>query len=167
MAGKAHFLKLARYNAWANARLFAACAKLHEHDYLKPRPAFFGSLHGTLNHLLVTDRMWLARFEGRPVPAVALNHVLYGDLIGLKVAREAEDAHLIRFLEGLEETRLARDFTYESVSAGRSVTLPLADILTHVFNHHAHHRGQAHGLLSQTSVAPPDLDYAYFLLEGR
>lgn len=167
VVAKAHFLKLAEYNRWANARLYAACARLHEADYLKARPSFFGSLHGTLNHLLVTDRMWLARFEKRPPPTLMLNHILYADLIGLRVAREAEDAHLIRFFEGLDESRFEGDLTYESVAAQRSFTLPFADVCTHMFNHHAHHRGQAHGLLSQTAVPPPDLDFAYFLMEGR
>lgn len=164
--GTAHYLQLARYNQWANARLYAACARLHEPDYLKARPAFFGSLHGTLNHGLVTDRMWLARFEGRPVPAIPLNHVLYADLVGLRVSREAEDAHIVRFFEGLEAKRLTEDLTYTS-AAGPTYTLPLAALFTHFFNHQTHHRGQAHDQLSQTPVPPPELDLVLFLLEGR
>ncbi len=167
MAGKAHYLQLAAYNQWANARLYAAAARLHEADYLKARPSFFGSLHGTLNHILVADRLWLARFERRPAPAASLNHMLYADLIGLRVAREAEDAHVIRFFEGLDETRLAGDLTYESVTERKTLTLPFGPLCTHFFNHQTHHRGQAHGLLSQTEVAPPELDFVYFLLERR
>ena len=56
------FTTLARYNRWANRRVYEACAALSDADYRRPRPAFFGSIHGTLNHLLAGDRVWLGRF---------------------------------------------------------------------------------------------------------
>jgi uncharacterized damage-inducible protein DinB len=70
---RGHLRRMARYNAWANRRLYAACAQLAEDEYYKPRPAFFGSIHGTLNHLLIADWIWLARIEGRPSPKVRLD----------------------------------------------------------------------------------------------
>ena len=66
-----HLRRMARYNAWANRRLYAACAQLAADEYRKPRPAFFGSIHATLNHLLVVDRIWLARIAGEPDPTCA------------------------------------------------------------------------------------------------
>src|SRR5258708_25840315 len=98
---ESYFLTLARYNAWANRRLYDACAALPEAEYMKPRQAFFGSIHGTLNHLLVGDRIWLARIEHRPPPKLALDQILYGDLVSLRVARLAAHEHLINLVAGL------------------------------------------------------------------
>jgi uncharacterized damage-inducible protein DinB len=160
----AHFRRLARYNRWANARLYAACAALPEAEYLKARPAFFKSLHGTLSHILVGDRLWLARFEGKPPPGHRLGDILYGDLIGLKVAREAEDARILQFTAALDPAALDRPLSYRNV-AGETWRQPLDQLLTHFFNHQTHHRGQAHDQLSQTAVPPPDLDFVYFMRE--
>src|SRR5207237_5169236 len=86
---RSHFRSFAAYNTWANARLYDAVAHLGEAEYVKPRPAFFKSIHGTLNHLLVADRIWLGRLEHRDPGITALNQILYADLAGLKVARQA------------------------------------------------------------------------------
>lgn len=161
---RTHFARLARYNQWANQRLYAACARLPEAEYLKPRPAFFKSLHGTLSHILVADRLWLARFEGKPQPYQHLDHIPYAELAGLRVAREAEDARIIRVVDALEDDAFARPFTYKNM-AGETWSQPLDQLLTHVFNHQTHHRGQAHDQLSQTAVPPPELDFVYFMRE--
>src|SRR5260370_8561010 len=92
---ESYFLTLARYNAWANRRLYDACATLPEAEYMMSRPAFFGSIHGTLNHLLVGDRIWVARIEHKPNPKITLDQILYADLVALRVARQAQDDHLI------------------------------------------------------------------------
>ena len=84
--GDPYYSTFARYNAWANARLYGACARLPESEYLKPRASFFGSIHATLNHLMVADRIWLGRIEGRP-EKLALSQILYGDFTALQVAR--------------------------------------------------------------------------------
>ncbi len=160
-----HFRDLARYNAWANERLYAACAGLTEADYLRPRPAFFKSIHGTLNHVLVGDRLWLARFEGHRTGITALDQTLYGDLAGLRVARRAEDARIAAFVEGLADRDLERPLAYRNIR-GESHVDPLGRLLTHLFNHQTHHRGQVHDQLSQTPVAPPPLDFVYFLHEA-
>src|SRR5947209_17441776 len=101
-----YFLTLSHYNAGANRRLYDCCAQLAEPEYMKPRPAFFGSIHGTLNHLLVGDRIWLARIEHKPAPKVTLDQNLYGDLVALRVAREAEDEHLVNVVSALSPRSL-------------------------------------------------------------
>lgn len=159
-----YFRTLARYNQWANRRLYAACAALHEADYMAPRPAFFGSLHGTLNHILVGDRVWMGRLTGHPANIAALDQILYGDFAGLKVAREAEDAQIIAYIDALDEPTLNSTLRYRNM-AGEAQATPMRMLLAHVFNHQTHHRGQAHGLLSQTSVKPPPLDLLFFLRE--
>src|SRR5258708_12689124 len=105
---ESYFLTLARYNAWANRRLYDACAALPEAEYMMPRPAFFGSIHGTLNHLLVGDRIWVARIEHKPNPKVTLDQILYGDLVALRVARQAEDDHLVNIVGALPDPTLPR-----------------------------------------------------------
>ncbi|HTZ80994.1 MAG TPA: DinB family protein [Stellaceae bacterium] len=151
----------ARYNAWANQRLYDACARLSEHEYMERRQSFFGSIHATLNHLLVGDRLWLGRIEGK-VEKLALNQILYGDFIALRVARVAEDERLIRVVDDLDPATLDHPLDYLS-TAGERRRVPLRLVLGHLFNHQTHHRGQVHGLLSQTSVAPPELDLIAFL----
>lgn len=161
---QSHYRTLAHYNGWANGRLYAACAALPEAEYFKPRPAFFGSIHGTLNHLLVVDRLWLARLEGGRSGIKALDQQLYGDFAGLQVARVAEDAQIIAWVEAVEEPDFARAVRYRTM-AGAPCRDAVGSILMHLFNHHTHHRGQAHDLLSQTAVAPPPLDLIYFTRE--
>ena len=157
-----YFLTLARYNAWANARLYDACAQLPEAEYMKERPAFFRSLHGTLNHILVGDRIWVARIERKPSPKVTLDQILYGDLVALRVARIAEDEHLVNVVSEISVRALDQPLAYTTTEGTRQKTV-LRFVLAHLFNHQTHHRGQAHGLLSQTAVKPPPLDLIYYL----
>jgi uncharacterized damage-inducible protein DinB len=162
----AHFGMFAAYNAWANERLYAACARLPAAEYLKARPAFFRSLHGTLNHVLVGDRVWMARFEGRESGIHALDQILHGDLESLREARRAEDSRIVSFIEGLSAEDYERDIDYRNMS-GQPQRERLGRLLAHFFNHQTHHRGQAHDQLSQTSVAPPELDLIFFLREAQ
>ncbi|MDP6406427.1 MAG: DinB family protein [Alphaproteobacteria bacterium] len=159
-----YFGRLAAYNTWTNLRLYAACDELSESAYLQSRAAFFGGIHGTLNHILVGDRIWFARFEGRQPAVTALDQQLYGDLAGLRVARVAEDARIEAFVRHLGEDDFDQQVAYQNL-AGESYEQPLGALLGHVFNHQTHHRGQAHDQLSQTDVAPPSLDLIGFMRE--
>jgi uncharacterized damage-inducible protein DinB len=162
----AHFQCLARYNAWANRRLYDACAQLSADDYLAKRPSFFGSIHATLNHILVGDRVWLSRFQDRPRGIKSLDQILYDDLASLRRAREAEDANIVACVGAIDDEALGGVLRYRTM-AGEPQETPLAWTLAHFFNHQTHHRGQVHGLLSTTPVAPPPLDLIYFLREDR
>lgn len=161
----AHFAQMAAYNAWANRRLFAACAALPEADLRAGLGVFFGSMLGTLNHMLVADRIWMARFEGAPPPALPLDAILHDRLGPLRAAREAEDARIEAFVGGLDPARLAAPLTYATVSRPASVTQPLAAALTHFFNHHAHHRGQCHAMLTRLAAEAPSFDLLVFQRE--
>ncbi|HVO17462.1 MAG TPA: DinB family protein [Alphaproteobacteria bacterium] len=160
-----HFRTLGRYNRWANRRLYDACALLDDAEYRKRRPAFFGSIHGTLNHLLVGDRVWLGRIERVPSGIERLDQILYDDFAALRDAREAEDARILALVDRLDETALAQDLNYANM-AGAPQRTRLDWVLMHFFNHQTHHRGQAHGLLSHTAVPPPPLDLIFFLREA-
>jgi uncharacterized damage-inducible protein DinB len=159
-----HFQTFARYNSWANDRLYAACAQLSDADFRASRQAFFGSILGTLNHMLVGDRAWLGRIDGVPSGITRLDEILFDDLAALKRARVAEDERILKLTETLDTDSLSRDVEYRTV-AGVEHRTPLVWVLSHMFNHQTHHRGQAHALLSQTAVKPPPLDLIFFLRE--
>jgi uncharacterized damage-inducible protein DinB len=161
-----YFRTLARYNQWANRRLYAACAQLSEAEYMKPRAAFFGSIHGTLNHNLVGDRVWMGRITGHESGIKSLDQILYGDFAGLRVAREAEDAQIINVIDAMDLPTLNTTLRYKPLTGNSTAATPMRFVLAHLFNHATHHRGQAHGLLSQTSVPPPPLDLPYYLREA-
>ena len=149
-----------------NGVVLAVCPEcgtraLPDAERRRPCGAFFGSIHATLNHLLVGDRLWLGRMEGR-VEKLALNQILYGDFVALRVARVAEDERLIRVVDGLDAAGLEQPLDYLTTGGDRR-RVPMRLVLGHLFNHQTHHRGQAHGLLSQTSVPPPGLDLIDFL----
>jgi uncharacterized damage-inducible protein DinB len=94
------FAMLAGYNAWANRRLYGAVAQLTDEQYRADRGAFFKSLHGTLSHLLVADRIWLKRLTGDGDAPKRLDAILFEDLPALRAAREAEDARIMLMWTG-------------------------------------------------------------------
>ena len=161
----AHLQRMARYNRWANQRLHEACAALPDDAYFAPRQAFFGSIHGTLNHLIVGDRLWLARMEGRQPPHKRLDEQPYADRDELRAARVAEDERMIGLVDDLDEAVLGRDVVYRMATRPETRTTPLHLCWLHLFNHQTHHRGQVHDQLSQTEVPPPPLDLIYYLRE--
>lgn len=159
-----HFHMLALYNRWANERLYRAAAALSEADWLADHGAFFRSLSGTLNHLLVTDRIWLRRFTGDGPVQTRLDEILADDRATLAALRSAEDARIIGFIAGLDESGIARPITYGPLTAAGSFTQPLHALLAHLFNHQTHHRGQATALLTRIGGrdACESLDLAVF-----
>lgn len=157
--------RLARYNRWANRRLFEACAALDDEARKRDRGAFFGSVHGTLNHILVADRIWLSRLTAQPHGIKSLDQILFDDFGALDEARSIEDGRIIDLADELTEDALASMLRYTNMTGDRKETR--RDIVyLHVFNHQTHHRGQAHGLLSQAGIDPPPLDLIYFIQEA-
>jgi uncharacterized damage-inducible protein DinB len=161
----AHFARLARYNRWANGRLYAACAILGQTELARPRPSFFGSILGTLNHGLLADRSWMGRFEGVPCPdIVSLDQILHPDFEGLAAFRTTFDDHIVAYCDALSGG-MERVFRYRTM-AGMETESELGWALLHMFNHATHHRGQVHDMLSSTKVEPPSMDLIYFLRES-
>jgi uncharacterized damage-inducible protein DinB len=157
----AHFKRFAAYNKWANGRLYDTCEQLSDDEYFAERPAFFGSIHGVLNHMMVGDTIWTSRLHGTS-PVIALNAEMYAERTALRDARRKMDDDIVAYMDGLSEADMAGDVTYKTTS-GDPFTMERTVILQHFFNHHAHHRGQAHDLLSQTSIEPPVLDLLYYI----
>src|SRR5579862_1446202 len=112
---KAHFELMADYNAWANGRVYRMAARLADADYRRETGVYFGSLHGTLNHLLVGDRIWLHRLTGSGTQPAALGEILYQDLGELSVARQAEDSRLIGYVASLSGAQLEEDCDYRTL----------------------------------------------------
>jgi uncharacterized damage-inducible protein DinB len=152
-----HFRSLARYNRIANERLYHACDALDANEYFKQRAGSFGSIHGLLNHVLLGDRLWMARFEGAGVETPPLSTQLFDKFSGLRPAREREDARIERFFDTVNSLFFLRSLHYIN-SKGKPYSESPMIAVPHFFNHQTHHRGQVHVMLSQTPVAPPSLD---------
>jgi uncharacterized damage-inducible protein DinB len=144
----ARYRMFAGYNAWCNELLFDASARISDADYRANRGAYFKSLHGTLNHLLVGDRIWMRRFTGEGESPPSLDAILYDNFDQLRAARRNEDERIRRYINALSEADLANTIRYRTVINPQDIEQPLAPALDHFFNHQTHHRGQAHALLS-------------------
>lgn len=155
----------ANYNQWANGRIYDAADTVDERVYRSEEGAAFGSIHRTLNHLLVADRIWLHRMTGEGSPPTRLDEILCEDRAVLREEREATDAEIIAYIGGLDEDALARTFTYTPITNPKPVTQRLAPVLSHFFNHQTHHRGQVHALLTRLAGQAPALDLIYYQRE--
>ena len=159
---KTHFTMFAAYNAWANQMIYTTAAALPDEDYRLDRGAAFKSVHGTLNHILVGDRIWLKRFTGDGDAPRKLDTILYDDFELLRVAREAEDQRIMDWIADLRPEAFAGRFTYTTVTDMRTVSQRLAPALAHLFNHQTHHRGQVSALLTGFGLPAPEMDLIYF-----
>ena len=159
---------LARYNAWMNGKVYDASARLDDGERRRDRRAFFRSIHGTLNHLLLTDRVQLGRFldaigasvdtarsrdpEGRPIEIRSLDQILYDDFDALRRERVATDAAIITWTAALTPEHLAGPLRYRAMVDGREHQHALWWAVAHFFNHQTHHRGQLTAMLSQAGL---------------
>lgn len=162
---KKHYHTFAGYNAWANRRLYAAAAALDDAEYRADRGAFFRSMHGTLNHLLATDRIWMKRFTGAGDAPDRLDAILHDGFGELRTAREAEDRRIVAWIDGLDEADLAGVIRYRRVSNPEEFVQELMPALDHWFNHQTHHRGHAHMILTSLGKEAPELDLLFYQRE--
>lgn len=140
---------MASYNRWMNERLYAVCGQLSDADRKKNVGAFFKSIHGTLNHLLLADKVWLGRFLGSPFQPPRLDQELHEAFEALRQARVETDAVILQWASALTDETLAGRLHYTGIAnpAPRSYEMWLA--VAHFFNHQTHHRGQLTALLCQ------------------
>lgn len=151
------FRKLAQANRLANARLHRACGMLDPTELTTRRPAFFGTIQATLNHILMVDRFYLNALLGRPLDRVLLDEARFcPGLAPLTRWQAASDLALLAHVESLPPDALSGMVT---IDRGERVQHDRRDdILSHLFQHQTHHRGQVHGMLSATTINPPQLD---------
>ncbi len=160
----------ARYNHWMNDKLYLLAATLSDEARKRDGGAFFKSLHGTFNHLLLADRVWLARFQGVTVPSEfmgpgirSLDQELYVDFEDLRRERALTDQQLSTWVSDLAPERLAAPLVY--MRRGQRVESPLWWAVAHLFNHQTHHRGQLTALLTQLGCDPGSTDLFAMLRE--
>ncbi|MGB0505098.1 MAG: DinB family protein [Pikeienuella sp.] len=148
----------ARNNRWANATLLGACKRLTDTSFCENRGGFFGSIAGTANHILMVDHYYIdALVEGGRGRDVYADYTEFDRADLLADAQAESDERLIAFCEGLSEADFSRLVVTDRGEKGAPQETIRA-LLPHLFQHQVHHRGQIHGLLSQTHVAPPQLD---------
>jgi uncharacterized damage-inducible protein DinB len=147
----------ALYNRLANERLYEACAALSDEERRRDLGAFFKSVHGTLNHLVLGDRIWMTRFEGGSHPSTNLDAILFEGFAELRQARADMDRRIEAFFSAPPADFFKRTLSYVN-NAGVASEDPAEVIVPHFFNHQTHHRAQIHTLLSQLGRAPPVLD---------
>ncbi len=161
-----HLMMLANYNTWVNTEIFKLCAELSDEDYRKDRSVFFGSIHATLNHLLLVDMIWLGRMKGQPVESIhSLDQTLFDDFESLSNVRNDIDKQLIDYVSSLDEDNLEKSFSYTRMTGASGESNTHESLLT-LFNHQTHHRGQVHAMLTQAGVdkhAMPDIDIVDYL----
>ncbi len=161
----------ARYNRWMNAKVYAAAARLTDEERKRDRGAFFGSIHRTMNHILVADRIWLGRLAGRvPEPGFigvdgikSLDHELASDFAELRRERDETDAAIDACVETLDAESLAGMFSL--LRKGETRDVPRWWVITQLFNHQTHHRGQLTTLLLQAGQDPGSTDLFAMLYE--
>lgn len=156
---------MAAYNAEMNRRLYAAAGRLTDAQRREPRGAFWGSVHGSLNHLLWADWQWMSRFADWPKPPVPLKQSaeMIPDFAALQAARIQADADLIAWAATLDPAWFDQDLVWFSGATQREQRRPRGLLTAHLFNHQTHHRGQVHCLLTQFGEATGDTDLPFIL----
>jgi uncharacterized damage-inducible protein DinB len=163
MSFEISFQRLALYNQWMNASVYQAAEKLSASELNENRGAYFGSIIGTLNHIMVGDIFWFKRFADHLLAfnsldcfrdiakPESLNSIVYADLTSLKKAREIMDKYIVLFADELTDDLLSGSLKYTDSKGNESVR-NVGYLLQHVFNHQTHHRGQLSTLFSQCGV---------------
>ena len=161
MITRNYVVQMAAYNEWMNAKLYEAAGKLSAQELAADRKAFFGSILGTLNHIVVGDTGWLKRFAAHPagypaldpvrqLPAPAsLDQVLFADFTALRAHRAMLDAVIKRWAAEVRDEHLGHVLNYRNFK-GIEAQRRFGSLIMHFFNHQTHHRGQATTLLFQT-----------------
>ncbi len=143
------YQRQAQYNTWMNKQIYSVCKDITDEERKKDMGAFFHSIHGTLNHLLLGDRVWMGRFLKKPVIFESLDQELYNNFDTLCIQHKQTDQDIETWVSNLTDDKLAVPLSYTSMSGNRSMTLLIGDAVLHLFHHQTHHRGQITTLISQ------------------
>ena len=145
----AFIVTMAAYNGWMNDRIYALCDSLTDAQRKEDRGAFFGSIHGTLNHLLFGDLAWFGRFKDGAPRVVRPDVILHEGFAEMRRARQALDREIQAWAPTVDAEWLGAPFRYRSLITGHESERPAWVLVTHMFNHQTHHRGQLTTLLTQ------------------
>lgn len=166
MNGNGYFSMLARYHRWAYGRLYDKVDLVGDADYHADLGLFFGSIHGTLNHLLLVDRLWQDRLRGVKTGKVNLAEEIETGRQALKDAIFAQCERFVADVDETSESTLDADMPFVN-SKGESHAFPRGLLLAHVINHATHHRGHVSAALTRLGVEAPVMDIPYFLIEQK
>jgi uncharacterized damage-inducible protein DinB len=160
MITPAYIRTMAEYNVEMNRRLYGAAARLSDAERRRPQGAFWGSIHGTLTHILWGDRQWMSRFDNWPKPTTPIRESagMIEDFAELCAERGKADAGISGWAAKVDDAWLAADLSWFSGAANREVTARKGLLVAHFFNHQTHHRGQAHAMLTTAGQETGDTD---------
>lgn len=164
MIGVDYVKQMARYNRWMNERVYETASRLDDAQRKADRCAFFKSVHGTLNHIMWADTIWMGRFlaslgDKRTYPSSTAAGVdLYEDWHDLMLARSDMDSDILKWADHLKQDWLAQDFKWVTVMTQEERIRPTWLLVSHMFNHQTHHRGQVTTLLTQQGLDPGATD---------
>ena len=153
--------QMSAYSSWMNGRIYGACDQLCDEDRKKNCGAFFKSIHATLNHLFWADQMWMHRLAGTPAPVsegVSGSVDQYESYEDLKREHAQFDQVIEDWAVAIDSASLEGDLTWYSGVMGREITKPRWLLITHMFNHQTHHRGQVHCMLTGFGIKTADTD---------
>lgn len=160
MIAPAYARTMAAYNAAMNARVYEAAGRLSEQERRRERGAFWGSIHATLSHLLWADQIWMSRLGDWPKPlqTLAQSGGLHEEFSAMTAERGRCDDAILAWAENLDPATLEGNLSWFSGAAGRTIGAPRALLVTHLFNHQTHHRGQVHAMLTAAGERVGDTD---------
>ena len=164
MISPSYVQMMASYNVWQNKSLYGAADRMTDAARRKVRGAFFGSIHQTLNHILWADHLWLNRLGDFDPPArdgVPQSVAMHDDWPQLNAARRATDQTIIDWAASMRQSDLDGNFTWWSGGVDGDMSKPRGLLVTHMFNHQTHHRGQVHAMLTAAGEKPDDTDIPF------
>ena len=156
---------MAAYNSEMNRRVYGAAERLSDEERRRERGAFWGSIHGTLNHILWGDTMWMSRFDNWEKLAVPARQssALHEDFFALRDARAEADRRISDWAGRVTPDWLTGDLAWVSAILGKEISKPKGLLVVHFFNHQTHHRGQVHAMLTAAGEKTGDTDLPFIL----
>ncbi|MEL6639980.1 MAG: DinB family protein [Pseudomonadota bacterium] len=163
MITPAYCQTMAAYNAWQNKSVQRCVAALSQEDLTKDRGAFFGSIFGTINHLLWADHFWLSNFGAMPAPGGSISEstALKASVADWAADRVRLDATIVEWARKLTALDLTGEVTWFSATVQREMSMEKAKAVAHFFNHQTHHRGQVHAMLTAAGQNPDRTDLPF------
>ncbi len=160
---KSYFVVLSDYQQWANDRLFAALGGINREFLQNPQGLFFGSIHHAVDHIMLVNRLWLARLQGETLK-VNFQEITYPDWNQLIEATQCQAEELKLWLDACEPDWFDSRLDFVS-SDGTARSMWVRDVLTHMMNHQTHHRGQISAVITRLGGEAPEMDYFYYKRE--